>query len=71
MKIDKKGQVNGVIMFIVAFIALIAVAIPITQNVINDPTVNLTGMTKTIVQYVPVFLALGGLVLGVGIYMKR
>jgi len=71
MKMDKKGQINGVIMFIVAFIALVAVAIPITQGVINDPTVNLTGMTKTIVSYVPVFLALGGLVLGVAIYMKR
>jgi len=71
MLLDKKGQMGGVVTFIVAFIALVAVAIPVTQNVINDSSTNLTGITKTIVEFVPVFLGLGGLVLAVAIYGRR
>jgi hypothetical protein len=66
---NKKAQMNGVVMFIVAFIALIGVAIPISQSVVTSA--NLTGMTKTIVEFVPVFLGLGGLVLAVSIYSRR
>jgi len=66
---DKKGQMNGVVMFIVAFIALIGVGIPITQSVVDEA--NLTGITATIVEFVPVFLGLGGLVLAVSIYSRR
>jgi len=61
---DKKGQVaRNVVYFIVAFIVLIAVAIPITQQVVA--TANLTGITATVVTYIPVFLALAGLILAV------
>jgi hypothetical protein len=61
---NKKGQVaRNVVYFIVAFIVLIAVAIPITQQVVA--TANLTGITATVVTYIPVFLALAGLILAV------
>lgn len=42
-------------------ILIVAVAIPVTITVIADS--NLTGITATIVGFMPVFLALGGLAL--------
>ena len=61
---DKKGQVaRNVVYFIVAFIVLIAVAIPITKEVVVSA--NLSGITATVVTYIPVFLALSGLILAV------
>ena len=51
----------GIIGFVIAIILLVGVAIPITQTVINDG--NLTGITATIVGFIPVFLGIGGLVL--------
>ena len=42
-------------------ILIVAVAIPVTVSVIA--TSNLTGITSTIVGFIPVFLALGGLAL--------
>lgn len=64
-KIGKKGMVGGIVSLIVAIIALVAVAIPITKAVIV--TANLTGIDATIVQYIPTFLALAGLALVAGI----
>ena len=42
-------------------ILIVAVAIPVSISVIADS--NLTGITATIVGFIPVFLALGGLAL--------
>ena len=42
-------------------ILIVAVAIPVTQSSIDDA--NLTGITATIVGFIPVFLGLGGLAL--------
>jgi len=42
-------------------ILIVAVAIPVTQDAIS--TANLTGITSTIVGFIPVFLGLGGLAL--------
>ncbi len=61
---DKKGMIGGVVSLIVAIIAIVAVAIPISTAVIT--TANLTGIDATIVQYIPTFLALAGLALVAG-----
>jgi len=42
-------------------ILIVAVAIPVTQDAIT--TANLSGITATIVGFIPVFLGLGGLAL--------
>ena len=52
------GRVMAVIF---GTILIVAVAIPVTQDSIT--TANLTGITATIVSFIPVFLALGGLAL--------
>ncbi len=51
------GSVIGVIMFV-------AVAIPVTQDIINNTT--LTGTTLTIVNLLPLFYAIGALLAVVG-----
>lgn len=58
----KKGQIGGRILVVIfGTILIVAVAIPITGDVID--TANLTGITSTIVGFIPVFLALSGLAL--------
>jgi len=57
-------MIGGVVSLIVAIIAIVAVAIPISTAVIT--TANLTGIDATIVQYIPTFLALAGLALVAG-----
>jgi len=52
------GRVMAVIF---GTILIVAVAIPVTQSSIDDA--NLTGITATIVGFIPVFLGLGGLAL--------
>ena len=56
--VDVAGRVMVVIF---GTILIVAVAIPVTLQVIADA--NLTGITATIVGFIPVFLALGGLAL--------
>jgi len=56
--VDVAGRVMVVIF---GTILIVAVAIPVTLQVISDA--NLTGITATIVGFIPVFLALGGLAL--------
>ena len=55
------GLVARVLLVVVGNILLIAVAIPVVNDTIVDA--NLTGTTGTIVGFVPVFLAIGALVL--------
>lgn len=55
---DMGGNVMAVIF---GTILIVAVAIPVTQSAIE--TANLTGITSTIVGFIPVFLGLGGLAL--------
>lgn len=64
MLTDKKGQRNmggGIMAVIFGTILIVAVAIPVTQDAID--TANLSGITATIVGFIPVFLGLGGLAL--------
>lgn len=58
----KKGEMNSTVIYlIVGIILIIGVGIPVANDVITDA--NLTGLTATIVEYLPVFMAVGGLVL--------
>lgn len=53
----KSGDlVGGVIALSIAVIVTVGVGIPITQQVIADG--NLSGITATVVSFIPVFLAL-------------
>ncbi len=61
---NKKGMIGNIVGVIVAIIALVAVAIPISTQVVTDA--NLSGINATIVQYIPTFLALAGLALVAG-----
>ena len=59
---NKKGQIGGRILVVIfGTIMIVAVAIPVTLEVIADA--NLTGTTATVVGFIPLFLALAGLAL--------
>jgi len=59
---NKKGQLGGRILVVIfGIILIVAVAIPITDDVITDA--NLTGTTATVVGFIPLFLGLAGLAL--------
>ena len=59
---NKKGQIGGRILLVIfGIILVVAVAIPITVDVIA--AANLTGITATVVGFIPLFLALAGLAL--------
>lgn len=55
-------SIGGRVMVVIfGTILIVAVAIPVAQDAITDA--NLTGITATIVGFIPVFLGLGGLAL--------
>lgn len=56
--------VAGMIALVIGIVMAVAVAIPITNDVVTDA--NLTGTTATIVEILPVFVALVPLVLVAG-----
>jgi hypothetical protein len=59
---SKKGQVGGKVLTVIfGTIMIVAVAIPVTQSVITSA--NLTGVTATVVGFIPLFLGLAGLAL--------
>lgn len=59
---SRKGQMGGrVLAVIFGTILIVAVAIPVTQDVIT--TANLTGLVATVVGFIPLFLGLAGLAL--------
>ena len=57
---DKKGQA-GVMALVMAIIMIVAVAIPITTDV--TAAANLTGVTKTVIDLIPLLLGVGALTL--------
>jgi hypothetical protein len=68
----KKGQAVGVgtiLAVVIGLILLVGVSIPITNEVIE--TANLTGLSGTVVAFIPVFLAIAGLVLATAIIGGR
>lgn len=54
-------NVGVILAVIIGIILTVGVAIPVAADVITDS--NLTGLTATIVGFVPVFLGIGALVL--------
>ncbi len=63
---ENLGNVMQVVMgAILSIILIVAVAIPITTQAIT--AANLTGMNQTIVNFIPTFLALAGLVVVAGV----
>ena len=58
---NNKGQAGGIIGLVIGIILIVGVSIPVTTSVIS--TSNLTGLTATIVGFIPVMLGVGGLVL--------
>ncbi len=66
-RMAKKGfTVNNIVIVIVAIIMLIAVAIPVTSDVIDSA--NLSGTTATVVGLLPLLLAVGGVVVVTALY---
>lgn len=61
---NKKGMINTIIGVIVGTILIVLVAIPVTNSAITSA--NLTGTTHLIVENIPTFLAISGLVLAAG-----
>ena len=62
---NKTGQlVSNIIGSVIGVIMFVAVAIPVTQEIINNTT--LTGTTSTIVNLLPLFYAIGALLAVVG-----
>jgi len=62
---NKKGQTSGILGLIVAIILVVGVSIPVATDVIASA--NLTGLSATLVGFIPVFLAIGGLVLAANV----
>lgn len=62
---SKSGQlINNIIGSVIGVIMFIAVAIPVTQDIIDNVT--LSGTTLTIVNLLPLFYAIGALLAVVG-----
>lgn len=57
----KQGIVNNVLNLVLGIIALIGVALPITITTVNNVSPTTSGITTTVLTYVPVFVALGAL----------
>lgn len=57
--------VSQVMSVVIGTILIVAVAIPITQQIIANA--NLTGTTATVVGFIPLFLAIAGLLLAVAL----
>ena len=58
------SMIGGMIGLIIGIVMSVAVAIPITEDVVTDA--NLTGTTATIVNIIPIFVALVPMVLVAG-----
>jgi len=66
---DQRGQFGGrVLTVIFGTILLVAVGIPITNNVISSA--NLTGTTATVVGFIPLFMGLAGLALAASLVQR-
>ncbi len=60
-KMNRKGQTANILNLIVAIVLIVAAALPVTLDVIANVTT--TGTTTTVLNLVPLFLAIGALVL--------
>jgi len=67
-KLHKKAQ-QGIMGIVIAIILVVAVAIPVTNQVITDA--NLTGTTSTVVELIPLLLGVAGLATVVAVIRFR
>ena len=64
---SKKGfTVGSIVAVVLGIIMLIALAVPVTQDVVSDA--NLTGTTATIANLLPLLLVVGGVILVASLY---
>lgn len=68
-KPTKDFTVGSIVAVIIGIIMLIAVAIPVTQDVVVSA--NLTGTAATVVNLLPLLLAVGGVILVAALYQSR
>jgi len=61
--------IDGLMAVLIAMIVLIAVLVPVTVTVVSDA--NVTGITKTILDLVPLFLGIGALVMAAAVAKGR
>jgi len=64
MKMNKKGFTGGILSIVIGIILLVAVAIPVTLDVVANSTAS--GTSRTILNLYSVMLAVVGLVMIVG-----
>lgn len=64
----RRGMVGLIVSVIVAIVMIVAAAIPVTTSVISSA--NLTGTTSTIVNLIPLFLGIAGLMVVVALIRK-
>lgn len=71
MKTSRRGQFNiGTLIGVVVFvIVVVTVGIPVTNQAITDA--NLSGTTQTVVEQIPIFLAIGGLLAATAFFAFR
>jgi len=59
----KQAQAGRIVGFIVFLILILGVGIPLSSDIIDSA--NLTGISATVVGFIPVFLAVGAMVAAV------
>lgn len=64
----KGFTVGSIVAVIIGIIMLVAVAIPVTQDVVESA--NLTGTAATVVNLLPLLLAVGGVILVSALYAR-
>lgn len=65
----KDFSVGTIVAVIIGIIMLVAVAIPVVQDVVAD--VNVTGTAATILNLLPLLLAVGAVILVAALYQSR
>lgn len=61
-KTDAMITVSEIIGLLIVVIVIVAAAIPVVLEIINDTSINITGVTKIVVDLIPLFLGLAALV---------
>lgn len=68
-KPSKDFTVGSIVAVIIGIIMIVAVAIPVVQDV--STSANLTGTASTVVNLLPLLLAVGGVILVAALYQSR
>ena len=66
----KRGQfsIGSIVAVVIGIIMLIALAVPVTQDVVS--AANLTGTTATIANLLPLLIVVGGVILVASLYTR-